>query len=290
MASVDSGSVGIGLRQPHYDAMLRETRRRSASSRCIRRTSLPTAAPRWRCCRRPASAGRSACTASACRWARPPGWTTGISTGWRGWCSASSRCASATMPASPARRAAAVRAGACQRPAAAGLHRRRRSTIMVANVQRVQERLRRPILVENLSAYLHWADDAHRRAASSSTALARRSGCGLLLDLNNLVVNALNDGVRCSGGRLRLGRCHRPGDRRRDPPGRLPRCRRHRHRRPRQPRARQRLAGLPPCAAAPGPAADADRVGHRRCPRCRCCWTKPRRPHGAGRVRRAVAA
>ena len=32
--------------------------------------------------------------------------------------------------------------------------------ILVANVQRVQERLRRPILVENLSAYLHWADDA----------------------------------------------------------------------------------------------------------------------------------
>ena len=66
--------------------------------------------------------------------------------------------------------------------------------IMVANVQRVQERLRRPILVENLSAYLHWADDAIAEAEFFNL-LARRSGCGLLLDLNNLVVNALNDGV-----------------------------------------------------------------------------------------------
>lgn len=65
--------------------------------------------------------------------------------------------------------------------------------IMVANVQRVQDRLGRPILVENLSAYLHWADD---RIAEPEffNALTRRSGCGLLLDVNNLVVNALNSG------------------------------------------------------------------------------------------------
>jgi uncharacterized protein (UPF0276 family) len=65
--------------------------------------------------------------------------------------------------------------------------------ILVANVQRVQERLRRPLLVENLSAYLHWSDD---RIAEPQffNALTRRSGCGLLLDVNNLVVNALNDG------------------------------------------------------------------------------------------------
>jgi uncharacterized protein (UPF0276 family) len=64
---------------------------------------------------------------------------------------------------------------------------------MVANVQKVQERLRRPILVENLSAYLHWTDD---RIAEPEffNQLARRSGCGLLLDVNNLVVNALNEG------------------------------------------------------------------------------------------------
>ena len=65
--------------------------------------------------------------------------------------------------------------------------------IMAANVQRVQDRLKRPVLVENLSAYLHWADD---RIAEPEffNALARRTGCGLLLDVNNLVVNALNEG------------------------------------------------------------------------------------------------
>ena len=65
--------------------------------------------------------------------------------------------------------------------------------IMVDNVTRVQERLRRPILVENLSAYLRWADDALAETEFLG-ALARRSGCGLLLDVNNLVVNALNRG------------------------------------------------------------------------------------------------
>jgi uncharacterized protein (UPF0276 family) len=65
--------------------------------------------------------------------------------------------------------------------------------ILVANVQRVQDRLRRPLLVENLSAYLHWSDD---RIAEPQffNALVQRSGCRLLLDVNNLVVNALNDG------------------------------------------------------------------------------------------------
>jgi uncharacterized protein len=64
--------------------------------------------------------------------------------------------------------------------------------VMAANVQRVQDALRRPILVENLSAYLHWADD---RIAEPEffNQLARRTGCGLLLDVNNLVVNALNE-------------------------------------------------------------------------------------------------
>jgi len=66
--------------------------------------------------------------------------------------------------------------------------------IMVANLQRVQDRLKRPILVENLSAYLHWADDVIAEPEFFNR-LARRSGCGLLLDLNNLVVNALNEGV-----------------------------------------------------------------------------------------------
>lgn len=65
--------------------------------------------------------------------------------------------------------------------------------LMAANVQRVQERLRRPIAVENLSAYLRWADDSLGEAQFFRE-LARRTGCGILLDVNNLVVNALNAG------------------------------------------------------------------------------------------------
>jgi uncharacterized protein (UPF0276 family) len=65
--------------------------------------------------------------------------------------------------------------------------------LMVRNVQHVQERLRRPLAVENLSAYLRWADDSLEEAQFFN-ALAERSGCSMLLDLNNLVVNAINRG------------------------------------------------------------------------------------------------
>lgn len=65
--------------------------------------------------------------------------------------------------------------------------------ILCDNVSRVQDALRRPILVENLSAY--WAfDDDCIAEPEFLAALCRRTGCGLLLDLNNLVVNATNAG------------------------------------------------------------------------------------------------
>ncbi|MGM9486434.1 DUF692 domain-containing protein [Ideonella sp. YS5] len=66
--------------------------------------------------------------------------------------------------------------------------------LMVEHVQQVQERLKRPLLVENISAYLAWEDD-HLAEPEFFNRLARRSGCGLLLDVNNLVVNSLNRGV-----------------------------------------------------------------------------------------------
>lgn len=66
--------------------------------------------------------------------------------------------------------------------------------IMVRNVQQVQECLQRAIAVENLSAYLRWADDSIDEAQFFNQ-LAQRSGCAVLLDLNNLVVNAINHGV-----------------------------------------------------------------------------------------------
>jgi hypothetical protein len=68
--------------------------------------------------------------------------------------------------------------------------------IMQRNVSQVQERLGRTILVENLSAYLSFGDAAGQMAeAEFLVALCRRSGCELLLDVNNLMVNALNAGA-----------------------------------------------------------------------------------------------
>jgi uncharacterized protein (UPF0276 family) len=66
---------------------------------------------------------------------------------------------------------------------------------MCANVQRVQDRLQRPIAVENLSAYVQWRE-AEMDEPMFLTSLARRSGCSLLVDVNNLYVNALNAQLR----------------------------------------------------------------------------------------------
>ncbi|MCV2355557.1 DUF692 domain-containing protein [Paucibacter sp. B2R-40] len=66
--------------------------------------------------------------------------------------------------------------------------------VMVNHVQQVQERLRRQILVENLSAYVGWDGD-NMDEPEFFNQLTQRSGCGLLLDVNNLVVNARNRGA-----------------------------------------------------------------------------------------------
>ena len=64
--------------------------------------------------------------------------------------------------------------------------------VFCANVQQVQDHLRREIAVENLSSYLRWRCDEMDEPAFLCE-LVRRTGCTLLLDINNLVVNALND-------------------------------------------------------------------------------------------------
>ena len=65
--------------------------------------------------------------------------------------------------------------------------------LLIRHVHQVQEALRRPLLVENLSAYLHF-DDSNLSETDFLAELCQRTGCGLLLDVNNLVVNALNEG------------------------------------------------------------------------------------------------
>jgi uncharacterized protein (UPF0276 family) len=64
--------------------------------------------------------------------------------------------------------------------------------IMASNLMQAQESIGRRLLVENLSSYLSFADDHQRSEPEFFAALCRRSGCGMLLDVNNLMVNALN--------------------------------------------------------------------------------------------------
>ena len=66
--------------------------------------------------------------------------------------------------------------------------------LMVTHVAQVQDRLCRTMLVENLSSYVSFADDSMSEPEFFAQ-LCQRSGCGMLLDVNNLMVNALNAGV-----------------------------------------------------------------------------------------------
>ncbi len=71
--------------------------------------------------------------------------------------------------------------------------------VLCANVNQVQDRLQRVFLVENLSAYLRWnpleADTEWSETAFLGE-LARRTGCQLLVDVNNIYVNAQNAMIR----------------------------------------------------------------------------------------------
>jgi hypothetical protein len=85
--------------------------------------------------------------------------------------------------------------------------------VMVRQVQQVQDRLQRPMLVENISAYIGWADDSLAEPEFFNE-LCRRAGCGLLLDLNNLVVNGRNRGESpdlAAASALRWVQALRPG-------------------------------------------------------------------------------
>jgi hypothetical protein len=65
---------------------------------------------------------------------------------------------------------------------------------VAARVAHVQEFLGRRLLLENPSAYVAFRAD-EMDEAEFFAALSRRTGCGLLLDVNNLVVNAANLGI-----------------------------------------------------------------------------------------------
>ena len=63
--------------------------------------------------------------------------------------------------------------------------------VVVRNVGRLQEALGRSVAVENPSCYLGFASSTMSEPEFLAE-LARRSGCGLLLDANNIVVTAHN--------------------------------------------------------------------------------------------------
>jgi hypothetical protein len=65
--------------------------------------------------------------------------------------------------------------------------------LVASRVARLQDLLRRRVLVENISAYVE-AGPGEMSEGEFLAALVRRSGCGLLLDVNNLYVNQVNLG------------------------------------------------------------------------------------------------
>lgn len=63
--------------------------------------------------------------------------------------------------------------------------------LITAKVNRWQDILQRPLVLENLSAYIATKNSTMSEYAFLAE-LCRRSGCQILLDLNNMVVNARN--------------------------------------------------------------------------------------------------
>jgi uncharacterized protein (UPF0276 family) len=65
--------------------------------------------------------------------------------------------------------------------------------IVCANILLAQDVLERPLLLENPSTYMSFADDEMSEWAFLSE-MCRRTGCYLLLDVNNIYVSASNHG------------------------------------------------------------------------------------------------
>ena len=63
--------------------------------------------------------------------------------------------------------------------------------ICAANIARAQDVLERPLLVENPSSYLSFAENSFSEWGFL-TALTERTGCYLLLDVNNIFVSSVN--------------------------------------------------------------------------------------------------
>ncbi len=62
---------------------------------------------------------------------------------------------------------------------------------VVARIRTVQDALERPILIENVSSYMAFADSTMPEWEFIST-IANEADCGILLDINNIFVSAFN--------------------------------------------------------------------------------------------------
>lgn len=66
--------------------------------------------------------------------------------------------------------------------------------LLVEHVDELQHTLQRQVLLENVSSYIHYTHSTMPEWEFLRE-LARRSGCGLLLDVNNVYVNSINHGI-----------------------------------------------------------------------------------------------
>ena len=82
---------------------------------------------------------------------------------------------------------------------------------LAARVREVQDYFGRQILIENLSAYVTFAA-SQLDEGEFLAAVVERSGCGLLLDVNNAYVNSVNLGLDPEKFFAALPRARRPGN------------------------------------------------------------------------------
>ena len=79
--------------------------------------------------------------------------------------------------------------------------------VLCANIATVQDSLGRKMLVENPSSYISFGADEMSEAEFMQQ-VAQKSGCGILLDLNNIYVSAENHGFSVADYLDKLQACH----------------------------------------------------------------------------------
>ena len=208
--------------------------------------------------RRSASAIHCRCTASACRSARPGRSTARICNGSRRSPSALNRRSfPSTSPGRPTRARSSTISCPCPIP---------RETLarVSEHIDEAQNALGRTMLLENPSTYVVFAESTWAET-DFLREIARRTGCGLLLDVNNVFVSAVNHGFDpdrylADFPLSAVGEIHLAGYAEDTDDAGLPLA----HRRPQFAGSRRRLGALrrgdPPARAH----ADADRMGQRR--------------------------